>query len=106
MSLFKYVKSHPVDMPDGRTGYTLEHTDYVVVNTHSPRACAAQPACPIHNLSDHNMRDFPQWFRGDNGLMERTCPHGIGHPDPDGLHYFRDRGMDYMEVHGCDGCCD
>lgn len=29
--------------------------------------------------------------------MERICPHGVGHPDPD------DTNPD--TVHGCDGCC-
>lgn len=30
-------------------------------------------------------------------MMERMCPHGIGHPDPDEIT------LDV--VHGCDGCC-
>ena len=67
--------------------YTLEHNpEYRLTNTHPVYSCADQPACPIHNLSDHSMRSFPQWFRSDTGVMERTCPHGVGHPDPDGLH--------------------
>lgn len=31
--------------------------------------------------------------------MERICPHGVGHPDPDCMYAKRDT------VHGCDGCC-
>lgn len=85
--------------------YLLENTDIAIGNTHSPRMCEAQPGCPIHKLTSHHMRSWPQWFREDNGLMERTCEHGIGHPDPDGLHYFLSLGMTYMGVHGCDGCC-
>lgn len=76
-----------------------------LVNVHPKAACDGQSACPIHNLSDHQMRGFPQHFRSDNGLMERTCPHGIGHPDPDALPFFEARGMGYMSIHGCDGCC-
>jgi hypothetical protein len=53
--------------------------------------------CPIHGRTDHAMRAFPQHWRDDRGIMERICPHGIGHPDPD------DSGDD--GVHGCDGCC-
>ena len=61
--------------------------------------------CPIHNLTDHSMRRYRQHFRMDNGLMERICLHGIGHPDPDALPFFEERGIKAMDVHGCDGCC-
>lgn len=71
---------------------------------HEREKCAGRP-CPIHTLTDHSMRDFPQHFRSDSGLMERICPHGIGHPDPDSLPYFEERGIEAMDVHGCDGCC-
>lgn len=57
--------------------------------------------CTIHNRSDHVMRSFPQSFRFDRALMERICPHGIGHPDPDELNLERNS----RRVHGCDGCC-
>jgi hypothetical protein len=30
-------------------------------------------------------------------MMERTCRHGVGHPDPDDLNPDT--------IHGCDGCC-
>lgn len=88
-----------------QNGVTLEHVGgYVLNNVHPISACAGQ-RCPLHRRTDHKMRSFPQWFRSDNGLMERTCPHGIGHPDPDGLEFFVNRGIRGMEVHGCDGCC-
>ena len=69
-------------------------------NVHDAAACAGRP-CVMHNPSEHCMSDFPLWWRGDRKLMERTCPHGVGHPDPDqpfppGSHEWR---------HGCDGCC-
>jgi hypothetical protein len=55
------------------------------------------------------MQDFPQHFRFDRALMERTCPHGVGHPDPDDLEYKRlflgDEEAAWESVHGCDGCC-
>jgi hypothetical protein len=68
--------------------------------------------CVIHNPSDHSMRDFPTHWRGDIGLMERICPHGVGHPDPDDLAFkyrmaekFNRPKPDHFAVHGCDGCC-
>jgi hypothetical protein len=44
------------------------------------------------------MKEWPQNWREDRGIMERICPHGIGHPDPD------DPTTD--KIHGCDGCCE
>lgn len=80
----------------GREQTKLENTSMVLENVHSPSQCAGS-ACCIHNRTDHSMREFPQHFRSDRGFMERTCPHGVGHPDPDDP--FAD------PVHGCDGCC-
>ena len=56
------------------------------------------PPCPIHQPSAHHMAGWPQHWRDDRGIVERICPHGIGHPDPD------DQTSD--TVHGCDGCCN
>jgi hypothetical protein len=74
----------------------LENTDEVLVNHHPMEICLGRP-CPIHNPSQHHMRAFPQHWRSDRGIMERICPHGVGHPDPD------DQSPDH--THGCDGCC-
>lgn len=71
--------------------------------------------CLIHNPSDHSMREFPTHWR-HGGIfdvkpahMERICPHGTGHPDPDGLAFTRriygDEAAHLLAVHGCDGCC-
>lgn len=77
-----------------------------LVNVHAPEACEGH-ACCIHNPSDHHMRLWPQLWRDDRYLMERTCAHGIGHPDPDHLAWVhRYPGVDPgYGVHGCDGCC-
>jgi DNA-directed RNA polymerase subunit RPC12/RpoP len=75
-----------------------------VLKTHPESKCAGR-ACVIHNPSDHKMRDFPLNWRSDTYLMERTCPHGVGHPDPDDLAYHLSNGEDWKAVHGCDGCC-
>jgi hypothetical protein len=75
------------------------------LQVHSPPACAGE-FCVVHNPSDHSMREFPTHWREDRGIMERICPHGVGHPDPDDLVYqerhFPQRAA---SIHGCDGCC-
>jgi hypothetical protein len=88
---------------------TLEHTT-VGMLVHDPRQCAGQERCSVHKRSDHSMRSFPQLWRADRNLMERTCPHGVGHPDPDHLWFVsHEYGPDEaatQQVHGCDGCCE
>lgn len=71
-----------------------------ILNTHTRAACWGY-WCPVHYPSPHHMRDWPQNWRSDRGIIERMCPHGIGHPDPDDPK-VKDR---YEYVHGCDGCC-
>jgi len=75
--------------------------------------------CVIHNPSQHCMVDYPTHWQADRGLMERICPHGVGHPDPDDLAFKRDiwtekygkeeadKKVHYESVHGCcsEGCC-
>lgn len=74
----------------------LTGSGQLLVKVHSREACHG-PYCVIHNPSNHHMRDWPTNWRDDKGHMERICPHGIGHPDPDDP--FAD------PVHGCDSCC-
>ena len=85
-------------------------TGKTVLRTHDAAQCAGE-ACCLHNPSDHALNDAPLNWRGDRGLMERICGHGVGHPDPDDLAHkrrifttdgFKARGFD---LHGCDGCC-
>lgn len=74
---------------------------------HDANMC--QPPCPIHAPSDHHMVGWPKEFRYYKGIFERTCPHNIGHPDPDSLAYAkltRPERARTLPVHGCDGCCD
>jgi hypothetical protein len=73
-------------------------TGQILSKTHSKDQCYSED-CVIHNPSIHHMLAWPTHFREDNGLMERICPHGIGHPDPDDP---KSKGY----VHGCDGCCN
>lgn len=68
------------------------------IYAHRKRDCYNE-YCSIHNHSDHHMKEWPQNWRSDRGIMERICEHGVGHPDPDDPCEGVDR------VHGCDGCC-
>lgn len=72
----------------------------LVINAHPRKNCWGY-WCSIHYPSPHHMRDWDQYWRSDRGIMERICPHGVGHPDPDD-HKQYDK---YEAVHGCDGCC-
>lgn len=75
-----------------------------VLRTHPAAQCSGEH-CVMHNPSDHHMRDWPLNWRGDRGIMERLCPHGIGHPDPDSLAHLERVGTPDDGTHGCDGCC-
>jgi hypothetical protein len=66
------------------------------LRVHRSETCVGS-VCSIHRPSDHHMRAWPQYWRSDRHMMERICPHRIGHPDPDDPNPWRD--------HGCDGCC-
>lgn len=81
----------------------LEHTDLTIIDTHPPGRCFGRH-CTLHNRSNHTMRSFPQHWRSDKGMMERICPHGVGHPDPDEYLLTTPQGQ-HLGVHGCDGCC-
>jgi len=78
----------------------------VGLKTHPPERCTGQYCC-IHNPSAHHMVTWPLNWRDDKGHMERICPHGIGHPDPDDMAYWERLGkpLDLLSIHGCDGCC-
>lgn len=95
-------------------------------NVHDPERCEGR-GCPVHHPSGHHMATWPMLWRADTGVMERTCPHGIGHPDPDHIAFvtsltpehdcldknntWRDEDeckyphLNWQAVHGCDGCC-
>lgn len=72
---------------------------------HPKEACAGNPCC-FHNPSQHHMVSWQKHIRLHRGAMvERICPHGIGHPDPDSLAWMKSIGSNDDGTHGCDGCC-
>lgn len=89
------------------TVWQLENTEQVLFYVHPFDACKGD-TCVLHKMTDHRMRSFPQYWRSDRRIMERICPHGVGHPDPDQYDFWRvSLGKDWKweTVHGCDGCC-
>lgn len=79
----------------------LEHSGLLIWG-HEPTPECGRGPCALHNRTNHHMRAFPQHWRHDRQIMERVCPHGVGHPDPDDLRIRM--GQD-DGIHGCDGCC-
>lgn len=100
---------------DGPTAVEISPRAVVLNRTHPSNACAGEH-CVIHNPSDHPMREFNLHWRQRNRpfdvglpIMERLCPHGVGHPDPDhiaAVEKLHGTATAIAEsVHGCDGCC-
>lgn len=89
----------------------LENSEVWLTGVHEASKCIG-PQCSLHNRSNHPMRSFPQVWRSDRFLMERICPHGIGHPDPDdpkiSMFDYSSGKVNYELIHGCCvyGCCD
>jgi hypothetical protein len=88
--------------------HQLENSDVVLTGVHNSEDCLGE-FCTMHKRSNHPMRSFPQHWRSDRAIMERICPHGVGHPDPDDIKismFDHSSGKtNYELVHGCDGCC-
>lgn len=89
-----------------KTGFWTEFGGgYKLGNTHDSSLCEGR-GCAIHNHpSDHALKDAPLLWRSDRGILERVCPHGVGHPDADAADYLTSIGKEYENIHGCDGCC-
>lgn len=92
----------------GSTAICLGHagpTSMLLAQVHSRSQCEPRN-CWLHEPSEHHMRSWDISIRLDkHALVERTCEHGVGHPDPDDMEYQRTKDRDFLAVHGCDGCC-
>lgn len=73
---------------------------------HNKEIC--NPPCALHYPSSHHMITWKLVYRDDLSLLERICPHGVGHPDPDSIQFLKTKNPadSTIETHGCDGCCD
>lgn len=74
-----------------------------ILTTHGEGECAGEWCCI--KPSTHRLSRAPLNWRSDRRLMERMCPHGVGHPDPDGLEAMDSAVLWAEWLHGCDGCC-
>lgn len=79
-----------------------------LVNVHERTNDCITYGCVIHNPTDPHT-EFKTHWRRDRQLMERICPHGVGHPDRNHIEFLRrtlgDAVANAEAVHGCDGCC-
>lgn len=89
----------------------LEYKDGMLqgfTKTHPLVRDCLENGCAVHNRSERHHVNVEEWryhWRADRGLLERICPHGIGHPDPDTARYNERTNRQFENVHGCDGCC-
>lgn len=85
-------------------GRVLVLSDGRCLHVHPPISCAFDEVCAVHKPSEHDQREWPiDW---QNGILVRSCGHGIWHPDPDALAYAVSQGAEWRAEHECDGCCD
>ena len=54
------------------------------------------------NKKIQKKRNYPKYVRREDGRLEQTCKHGIGHTVRVPAEYQNDSAW---WVHGCDGCC-
>ena len=78
-----------------------------IMTVHNKKDCKGY--CPIHNPSDHHMKDWPLHWRSDLWIFERIDPEGVGHPDPDSITFIEQ--IDPLKaaglsIHGCNGLCN
>lgn len=84
----------------------IADTGEVLTRVHDPAKCEGKHPCVIHGPTDHHMRDWPLYYLAEDKTFVRYCPHGESHPDPDQIVYWRERDVEYLSLHACDGCCE
>jgi hypothetical protein len=91
------------------SGRFVTGTSQILTNIHKLEARCLKEGCVVHKPSDHHMRHMRTIWRNDRAFMERICEHGVGHPDPDQVKYWKttlpEEEARAQAVHGCDGCC-
>lgn len=88
-----------IEFRSGRWWLDNLHPETVDCYKHGCVAHSPTPTDPA------NIGEWPYNWREDTGVMERLCPHGISHPDFDAANYATRHGNGWLNVHGCDGCC-
>lgn len=94
-------------------------TRQMLTNVHTKEMCAEQDHCVIHKPSMHNLVKAPTHWRIGYGIylgdtiwefgeiMERICPCGFFHPDPDDLAFKAlDKGEVIATRLALHECCD
>lgn len=71
-------------------------------NVHDFTACLNSEFCVIHHPMPGPWSEWPTYWREDRRMMERVCPHGVGHPVAE--DYGRGDLSGSFFVHGCCGC--
>lgn len=89
---------HKEAMEDYRTGTGQ------MLRVHPESKCHTQ-WCVIHRPMSGPWDGWPTHWRFDREIMERICPHGIGHPAREQSEMWARQGREHEGVHGCDGCC-
>lgn len=100
-----FMAEYPFFKRIGKDGEVWEISEGTnLLGVHSGDECKGRH-CVLHNPSGHHMRGWLLHWRGDRGIFERICEHGVGHPDPDQNEYWENLGQEWQSLHGCDGCC-
>ena len=93
--------------PEMNTWEPIPSQGWRYSNIHPENDGCRIDGCMIHNPdTEWAGAEWPYFPRGD-GRIERTCLHGVGHPDPNTARFLTTRGWSHAAAytHGCDGCC-
>jgi hypothetical protein len=82
------------EMPDGR-----------VLTHHNGNVCFGQ-YCPLHNPSDHSLREYPLDWDAKAGVMVRVLPDGGTEIDPDEYRLHSPEKYLYRNAAKCKGCLE
>lgn len=98
-----------IEKPDGTIAFESPDGEFTLRNMHTEALECYKFGCVVHFPTETDPANVatPPWtynWREDRAIMERICPHDIGHPDYDAAGYERRSGGD-SGFHACDGCC-
>lgn len=74
------------------------------IQCHERTECLGQ-WCAIHQPMPGPWAEWPRLWHNEHNIMERTCPHGIGHPVAEMYDFYIDNGRAFDLVHGCCSEC-